>query len=97
MSSSVRLLENRSGIVQGDWFQFDGGRAQLDMMASTWAGNVTLQKLGPDGTTAIPVDLGQDSKDNSILVVAGPGKYRAVSSAGGLAGCYVTLTRIGEG
>jgi hypothetical protein len=49
------LLDN--GSADGSWVQWRGGRGHFSMVA-TWAGgSAVLEYLGPDGATAIPVQV----------------------------------------
>ncbi len=73
-------------------FYLDGGTYGAVYLAGTWGGGtVTLQILGPDGTTWVSVTAAWTA-NGTALVELPPGNYQfAVTTATGV---YVSLSRI---
>lgn len=94
-TASAVLLENAS--ATGSAVYFPGGVATFTVIANFGAGNVTLEMLGPDGTTWIPNVI---TAQTSNVVLRGqnlinypPGQYRATVN-GGATAVWARLDRV---
>lgn len=87
----VQLLSNAA--ATGAWVFFNGGIADFSLLGTLGGATVTLQKMGPDGATAVAV--GASSTVTAVGEVQGlnlpTGVYRCSISGGPPSGLYATL------
>lgn len=93
-SAGVTLLSNAS--ASSGWVDWPGGLAVFSVAGTFGGCTVTLNILGPDGSTAIPASATQ-----GIFTAAGsgqlnlpPGQVQAQVSGGAPSGLYATLARV---
>ena len=93
MSIPYKLLSNASATgspvaVQGGYYSFAA--------VGTWGGStLSLQLLGPDGTTYIDLGGSADLTANGAAYVSLPsGTVKAVLTGGAPSGIYATLSKI---
>lgn len=73
-------------------FQLQGGAYVLDAVANFNSGSITLQRLGPDGTTFITAATALSANGSSGSIALPPGTYKIlVASATALS---VSMIRI---
>jgi hypothetical protein len=94
-TASAVLLENAS--ATGNAVYFPGGVATFTVIANFGAGNVTLEMLGPDGTTWI-ASVYPAITSNSVnrafnFINYPPGQYRATVN-GGATAVWARLDRV---
>lgn len=94
-TASAVLLENAS--ATGGAVYFPGGLATFTVIGSFGAGNVTLEMLGPDGSTwiaaVVPAISSNGVTRSQNLINYPPGQYRAVVS-GGATAVWARLDRV---
>jgi len=88
-----QLLSNAS--ATGSWVQWDGGVGVFSAAGTFGGGTITLQFLGPDGTTAIAAGT------DTTLTAAGGGMFtlppcriRAAVSGGPPSGMYAQADKV---
>ncbi len=87
-TASVVFLENAS--ASSDWKTYPGGLAIFSVLMT--GGNVTLEQLGPNGSTALAVTSALAFSTLTQVNLAA-GSYRA-TVAGGATGVWARLDRV---
>lgn len=93
MAASIRLLNNAS--ATGSAFAWRGGRGQFSVVGTFSGATVTLQILGPDGSTW--QSMGTDAALTAAGVVnfdAPAGSIRAAVASGSPSGLYAEVASI---
>lgn len=99
-SASVNLISNGSATGSGQW---PGGEGVLSVAGTFGGTTVTLERLGPDSVTWLPVKaMAPDGTQTTVsLTAAGmigfalpPGAVRCVLTGGAPTGIYATAARV---
>lgn len=94
-TASAVLAENTG--ATGPWVYYPGGITALTVVANFGAGSVSVDMLGPDGTTAIlgvyPAVTSNSVNRSGNLVYFPPGQYRA-NVAVGATSVWARLDRV---
>lgn len=88
-----QLLANAS--ANGDWVQWEGGTGVFTVAGTFGGATVTLEFLGPDGSTEIAMGM-----DTTLTAAGGggfvypPGRIRAAVSGGAPSGLYAQAEKV---
>lgn len=87
------LLSNAS--ATGSAAAWPGGTAFFDVVGTFGGATVSLQFLGPDGTTWMSFGAGSDfTAAGCAVVMSRPGQVRAAVSGGAPSGLYATIEQV---
>lgn len=100
-SAGTTLLSNAS--ATGDYVRWEGGQG-VATVAGTFGGtSATLEYLGPDGATALPVKAMADNgaqttvaltEAGTIVFILPPGRIRITLTGGTPSGMYARADRV---
>lgn len=87
---AVKALSNQTAVTSTQ-FELHGGVYVMDIVA-TGTGTVTLQRLGPNGTTFLVATAALTATGPSPTLYLPPGQYNVVTA--GLTAVYATIARV---
>lgn len=91
MATKAQLLENANST--GDPFSFAGGKAMFRVVGTFGGTTITLESLGPDGATYVPMSAGVSAAGQETFDLP-RGIYKAVVTGGTPSGLYADLIRV---
>lgn len=94
VTSSVVLATNVSSVAAQPQQAFSGGRAVLSILAGTYPTTVTVQSMGPDNSTWLPINTSNITANGVYAYDVPTGPVRLFLSGGTAAGLYATLTKV---